>query len=131
MLGWLATVRKESGDADAALSTIDEALKEVDDVAGRAWEAELLRLRGDIVLAVHPDARNEAERCFRDAVDVAQRQTARSLELRASTSLARLLHGKGRSKEARELLAGAYGWFEEGFETADLSEAKALLDELG
>ena len=131
MLGWLATVRKESGDADAALSTIDEALKEVDDVAGRAWEAELLRLRGDIVLAVHPDARNEAERCFRDAVDVAQRQTARSLELRASTSLARLLHGKGRSKEARELLAGAYGWFEEGFETADLREAKALLDELG
>ncbi|HKC42560.1 MAG TPA: AAA family ATPase, partial [Burkholderiales bacterium] len=130
MLGWLATVQAETGDHESALWTIDVAFKHVNDVAGRAWEAELHRLRGDALLAARPDAVDDAERSYRDAVAVAQRQGARSLELRAATSLARLLRGQGRDDDARELLAPVYGWFTEGFATADLKEAQALLDEL-
>ena len=130
MLGWLATVQAATGDADAALSTIDEALKHINDTAGRAWEAELLRLHGDMLLAARPDAVHDAERSYRDAIAVAKRQRARSLELRATTSLARLLRGQGKADEARGLLAPIYGWFTEGLDTADPREAKALLDEL-
>lgn len=130
MLGWLATVQAETGDAETALSTIDEAFKHIDDVAGHAWEAELCRLRGNILLAAHPDAMDDAERSYMAAIAVAQRQRARSLELRAATSLVRLLRGQGRNDEARGLLAPIYAWFTEGFDTADLREAKALLDGL-
>jgi adenylate cyclase len=131
MLGWLATVQAQSGDPDTALSTIDDALKHVDDVSGHAWEAELLRLRGSTLLAARPAAVDEAEGSYRDAIAVAQRQGARSLELRAATSLARLLQSKGKSEQARGLLAPVYGWFTEGLDTADLREAKTLLDGLG
>jgi len=131
MLGWLATVQAQTGDHDAALWTLDVASKQVNDVAGRAWEAELCRLRGETLVATRPDAADDAERSFREAIAVAQRQGARSLELRAATSLARLLRGQGRHDEARGLLAPVYGWFTEGFDTADLKDAKALLDELG
>jgi class 3 adenylate cyclase len=130
MLGWLATVQAEVGDPETALWTIDVAFKHINDVAGRAWEAELYRLRGDSLLAARPDAVDEAERSYRDAVDVAQHQRARSLELRATTSLARLLRDRARSDEARRLLAPIYDQFTEGLDTADLREAKALLDEL-
>lgn len=130
MLGWLATVQAAIGDADAALSTIDEALKYINDTSGRAWEAELLRLRGDMLLAVRSDAVPDAERSYRDAIAVAQRQHARSLELRATTSLARLLRDQEKTDEARGLLATIYGWFTEGLDTADPRAAKALLDEL-
>jgi predicted ATPase len=71
-----------------------------------------------------------AELCFRTAIEIAQRQSARSMELRATTSLARLLAGSGRRDEARTMLAEIYNWFTEGFDTADLKDAKALLDEL-
>jgi class 3 adenylate cyclase/tetratricopeptide (TPR) repeat protein len=130
MLGWLATVQAATGDADGALSTIDEAMNHINDTAGRAWEAELLRLRGDMLLAARPDAVQDAELSYRDAIAVANRQRARSLELRAATSLARLLRGQGKADEARGLLAPIYGWFTEGLDTADPREAKALLDEL-
>ncbi len=72
----------------------------------------------------------EAEACFRQAIDVAQRQSAKSLELRAVVSLSRLWQSQGKKDEARQLLAEIYGWFTEGFDTADLKEAKALLDTL-
>jgi predicted ATPase len=72
----------------------------------------------------------EAERCFRTAIEIARRQSARSPELRATTSLARLLDEQGRREEARTTLAEIYGWFTEGFDTADLKDAKALLEEL-
>jgi predicted ATPase len=72
----------------------------------------------------------EATRCFRDAIELARRQSARSWELRASTSLARLLAKQGKRDEARAMLAEIYGWFTEGFDTADLKDAKALLDQL-
>jgi len=130
MLGWLATVQAMTGDPQSALATIDDAFRHIDDVAGRAWEAELLRLRGDILLAARPDAAADAESSYRGAIAVAQRQHARSLELRASTALARLLRGQGRGAEALRALAPIYDWFSEGFDTSDLREAKALLDQL-
>jgi tetratricopeptide (TPR) repeat protein len=128
--GWLVTVQVEIEDPEAALSTIDAALKYVNDVTGRAWEAELRRLRGDVLLVVNADAVDEAERSYNDAIAVAQSQGARSLELRATISLARLLRSQGRKAEAHERLALIRGWFNEGFETLDLKEAKALLGEL-
>ena len=93
-------------------------------------EAELYRLKGEVLLGrVTPDA-EEAERCFRQAVDIARRQSAKSLELRATTSLSRLLWRRGAREDARRLLGEVYTWFTEGFETADLKDARALLDAL-
>ncbi len=130
MLGWQATVQAETGDPAAALSTLDDALLQVNEIAGRAWEAELHRLRGDVALAARPDALDEAAASYRNAIAVAQRQNARSFELRAATGAARLLQRRGRKAEALGLLAPAYGWFTEGHDTADLRAAKALLDAL-
>jgi tetratricopeptide (TPR) repeat protein len=130
MLGWLATAQAETGDTEIALATIDEALQLVSDISGRAWEAELRRLRGDILLAARRDAADDAERSYKEAIAVAKTQQGHSLELRAATSLARLLHGQGRTTEARAQLAETFGWFSEGFDTADLIEAKELLARL-
>jgi class 3 adenylate cyclase/predicted ATPase len=130
MLGWLATLQAETGDAETALSTIDEALREINDVKGRVWEAELHRLRGSTLLAARPDAISAAEHSYKYAIAIAQCQHARSLELRATTSLSRLLQSQSRNEEARSLLASIYRWFTEGFDTLDLKEAKALLDDL-
>jgi predicted ATPase len=130
MLGWLATLQAETGDAETALSTIDEALREINDVKGRVWEAELHRLRGSTLLAARPDAIDAAEHSYKYAIAIAQCQHARSLELRATTSLSRLLQSQSRNEEARSLLASIYRWFTEGFDTLDLKEAKALLDDL-
>ena len=88
-----------------------------------------MRLKGEISRAQSASA--EAEACFRRAVEVAQRQGAKLLQLRAAASLARLWQSQGRFRQARELLAPLYDWFTEGFDTADLKDAKALLDELG
>jgi predicted ATPase len=91
-------------------------------IAYTQWiEADLLRRRGDLA---------EAEAAYRHAIEVAQRQQAKSWELRAATGLARLWQGQGKRGEARDLLAPVYAWFTEGFDTADLKDAKALLDEL-
>jgi len=86
------------------------------------------RVRGDLYLSIHDDGAAEAS--FREAISVAQHQSARAWELRAAMSLARLWRDQGKRDEARELLAPVYGWFTEGFDTLDLKEAKALLDEL-
>jgi predicted ATPase len=93
--------------------------------------AELYKIKGELLLMrVNPPDEAEAERCFRTAIDIARRQKARWCELRATTSLARLLKRQGKRDEARAMLAQIYGWFTEGFDTADLKDAKALLDEL-
>jgi len=97
----------------------------------RLWEAEVHRLRGVLLLRQTGTPQEKAEACFLQALDVARRQQAKSLELRAAMSLARLWQQRGKRAEARELLAPVYGWFTEGFDTADLQEAKALLTELG
>jgi len=130
MLGWLATVQLETGDADGALVTIDEATKGINDSAGRACEGEIQRLRGDAVLASRPDAVAEAERIYQDALSVTQRQHAHALALRVATSLARLLQTQRRDEEAYAILAPIHAWFTEGFDTADLREAASLLGAL-
>jgi predicted ATPase len=90
----------------------------------------MLRLKGELRLMGVPSATAEAERCFRDSLEVARAQAARWWELRTITSLARLLRDTNRRDEARAMLAEIYNWFTEGFDTADLKDAKALLDEL-
>ena len=93
-------------------------------------DPELLRLKGELLIALDPGAKADAEVAFCQAIDIAQRQSSKSWELRAATSMARLWRDQGRRDEARELLAPVYGWFTEGFDTLDLKEAKALLGEL-
>ncbi len=94
------------------------------------WEPEVHRLIGDLLLRRNPSAADRAEASYRRAIERARSQEARSWELRAATSLARLWRDQGKHAQARELLAPVYGWFTEGFDTADLKDAKALLDEL-
>jgi predicted ATPase len=96
---------------------------------GERWgEAELYRLKGELLLARSAEHHVEAETCFHQALDIARHQQAKSLELRAAMSLARLWQCQGKHAEAHALLAPLYGWFTEGFDTADLQEAKALLE---
>ena len=100
----------------------------------RWWEAELHRLQGELLLNAERGVRNAAltaEECFHQALAIARRQQAKSLELRAAMSLSRLWQQQGKRGEARKLLAPIYGWFTEGFNTGDLQEVKALLEELG
>ena len=101
----------------------------VDSTGERYWEVELHRLKGTLLLT--RSAEPQAEACFRQALDVARRQHAKSLELRAAMSLARLWQRQGKGAEAHELLAPVYGWFTEWFDTPDLQEARALLEGLG
>jgi predicted ATPase len=113
-----------------------EALTLVEETEERYWEAELYRLKGALLLKMGDSEQEggkvgETEECFQKALDVARRQQAKSLELRAALSLARLWQQQGKRTEAYDLLAPVYGWFTEGFETADLQDAKALLEELG
>ena len=96
----------------------------------RLWEAEVQRLTGELLLRQAVPDEEQAAACFQQALDVARRQQARSLELRAAMSLSRLWQRQGKRDEARELLAEVYGWFTEGCDTADLQEAKALRDAL-
>jgi predicted ATPase len=92
--------------------------------------ALLHHVKGELLLVENPSDVAEAEQCFRTAIEIARRQSARSEELRATTSLARMLRDTARRDEARAMLAEIYNWFTEGFDTSDLKEAKALLDEL-
>jgi predicted ATPase len=129
-IGLLAEAWGRTGRPAEGLRWLEEALATAARNRDRWYEAELHRLRGELLLAGHGSAA-EAEACFRRAIQAARRQGARSLELRAATSLARLWHGQDRRAEARDLLAPVHGWFTEGLDTPDLREAKLLLDELG
>ena len=113
------------------LKILAEALAAVDQSGARFYEAELYRLKGDLLLVQTSTghAVQEAEACFRQALTVARRQQAKWLELRAAISLSRLWQQQDKRDAARHLLAQIYGWFTEGFETPDLTEAKALLTE--
>ena len=116
------------GQAEEARLYIDEALSAVEATKERLWEAEVHRLAGEI--ARRAGDSGKAEECIGRALAVARAQRAKSWELRAATSLARLLRDQGRRTEAHDLLAPVYGWFTEGFDTRDLKEAKALHDVL-
>ena len=125
-LGWLAEACLEGLDSDEAGAVLAEAFAIVESKDERMWEPELFRLRGELKSANSVAAEDD----FRRAIEVARSQDARSLELRATTSLARLLDKQGKRDQARAILAEIYNWFTEGFDTADLKDAKALLDEL-
>jgi predicted ATPase/DNA-binding winged helix-turn-helix (wHTH) protein len=120
-----------TGQVAEGLAAVDQAIERSESSAERWCIAELLRVKGELILLENaPDAAAAAEDHFRQALDWARSQGAFSWELRAATSLARMWRNQGRAKEARELLAPVYDRFTEGFETADLKHAKALLDEL-
>jgi len=91
-------------------------------------EPEIHRVQGELLLACAPANPADAEACFRQAIDIARRQSAKSLELRAVLSLSRLYHQQGETEEVRPMLEEIYGWFTEGFDTVNLQEAKALLE---
>jgi predicted ATPase len=129
-LGLLARSCARAGRIDDALSVLATALDAAESMGERWFEAELHRMSGEYVIELRKNEEARAEACFCRAVSVAQRQNARLWELRASTSLARLWRDQGKRTEARDLLAPIYGWFTEGFDTPDLKDAKALLDEL-
>jgi class 3 adenylate cyclase/tetratricopeptide (TPR) repeat protein len=116
--------------ADDGLRAVGEGLRDLEG-GRRQWDhAELYRLKGELLLLQNTAATTEAESCFREAIEIARRQQAKSWELRATMSLARLLAKQGKRAEARAMLAEIYAWFTEGFDTADLKDAKALLEAL-
>jgi predicted ATPase len=128
MLAVLASAKVDLGKPDEGFELLEEALASTEVSSERWWLAELHRLRGRLLAA--RGQHDEGEACFRRAIEVSRGQRAKTLELRAATSLARLWSDRGRNAEARDLLAPIYGWFTEGFGTLDLKEARALLDEL-
>ncbi len=129
-LSYLARAYAELGQFGDAWRCIGDAMTTVETTKERLWEAEVHRIAGEIALmSPEPDAA-KAEQYFERALSVARQQQAKSWELRAAMSMARLWRDQGKKDEARELLAPIYGWFTEGFDTLDLKEAKALLDEL-
>jgi class 3 adenylate cyclase/predicted ATPase len=126
----LAQALAACGHHGEALSALREAAALVEETGERYVEAEIYRLEGNLLLAQSTNGAAEAESCYLKALEVARGQEARSLELRAASDLARLWAGRGERARAKDLLAPVYGWFTEGFDTPDLQEAKALLDEL-
>ena len=129
-LALLADVERRAGRYDQALAHLDRALRQVEDTGERWYEAELHRLRGELALRSGGDA-SAAEAAFHAALGLARRQVAKTWELRAAASLARLWAERGDRRKAHDLLAPVHAWFTEGFDTPDLIEAKALLDALG
>ena len=144
----LAATYGKAGRAEEGLTVLAEAWEVVSRTGERLGEAELYRLAGELSLRrgerekgrtgeeklahspIHPFAHSSPEECFQKAIEIARRQSAKSLELRATVSLARLWQQQGKHHEARDTLSEIYGWFTEGFDTKDLQEAKALLEEL-
>jgi predicted ATPase len=135
-LALLAQACEKGGQVEEGLIALTEALDLVNKTGERVWEAELYRLKGELTLKQSgvrgPESKveEEAEGCFQKAIDVARKQQAKSLELRAVMSLARLWQQQGKRPEAHQMLSEIYNWFTEGFDTKDLQEAKALLAEL-
>jgi predicted ATPase len=155
LLALLADAYVRDGQIEAGLGVLEEALVTADEHTERFYVAELHRLKGEFVLRKCQEAganlaprairngsaaddgapsqlllQTEAEACFQNALHIAQRQRAKLLELRAAMSLSRLWRQQGKRGAARQLLGEIYGWFTEGFETADLQEARILLEEL-
>jgi predicted ATPase len=126
----LAEALALAGKIEEGLATLDDALARAAASGERGWDAEIHRLCGELTARLPNPDPAKAEESFRTALAIARDQGTRGYELRAATSLARLWGEQGRRGEARDLLAPVYGWFTEGFDTADLKAAKALLDEL-
>ena len=129
-LSFLAKAYADAGQLGDAWRCIGEAVKAVETTKEKWFEAEIHRMAGEIALSGEPDA-TKAEAYFARALAIARGQQAKSWELRAATSLARLLAAQRKRYDGRALLSEIYNWFTEGLETADLKDAKALLEELG
>ena len=152
-LGALALGYERNGQTGEGLKVIDEALVLAEKNEERFYEAELHRLKGELTLqkskpsldqimtsqdksedtslrSLTPDPQAEAEACFLKAIEISRKQHAKSLELRATVSLARLWQRQGKKAEAHRILSEVYNWFTEGFDTKDLQEAKVLIEEL-
>jgi predicted ATPase len=128
-LARVADAYRRVGQTEEGLAALAEALVIGKRSGEHAWDAEVYRIKGELMLIQGADE-SEAEACFHQALEVARRQGAKSYELRTAVSLTRLLKRQGKTEKARTLLSEIYGWFTEGFDTADLQEAKALLKEL-
>ena len=127
----LAEACGEVGRFERGLEALTEALTIADEDEDRYCEAETYRLKGELLLKQNDSNVEQAENCFRRAIEIARKQSAKSWELRATMSLAqRLLAHQDRRDEARAMLTEIYNWFTEGFDTADLKDAKALLEQL-
>jgi predicted ATPase len=128
----LAEIYGKAGQPDAGLCALATALTTMETAGDQHCKAEVYRLQGELLQHVEDGVQSAVnpEACFRRALDIARQQQAKSFELRAAMSLARLWQSQGKRQEAYDLLAPIYGWFTEGFDTADLQEAKALLEEL-
>jgi predicted ATPase len=130
LLGLLAEGYLTCGQLAPALDTIERALSKAQNTGEHFFEAELHRIKGRTLLS-QPDPPLDAVRaCFERAIAVARSQNSKSYELRAALDLARLLRDEGKTREARDLVAGIYGWVTEGFDTPDLKDAKTLLSQL-
>jgi predicted ATPase len=130
-LSQLAEACMKTGRLDDGLSALTEALAAAEENENRHYEAETHGLKGELLLKQDDSNRAEAQNCFERAIAIARKQSAKSWELRSTMSLARLRAKQGHSEEACAMLANIYNWFTEGFDTADLIDAKALIDELG
>ena len=130
MLVALAEVCGKSGCTEEGLDLVAKGQEMGEQTGWRLMEAELHRVKGYLLMVTDSGKAEEAERCLRTAIDIARRQGARLYELRATVSVAGLLCDTGRREEARTMLTEIYNWFTEGFDTADLKNAKALLNEL-
>lgn len=119
----------KDGQTEQAYSVLTKELERVRDTGVRYYEAELHRIRGEVLLRRSAWSQKEAETCFHTAIDLSRHQGAKSLELRAIMSLGGLWQKQGKKEEARQMLREIYGWFTEGFDTADLKAAKELLKE--
>jgi predicted ATPase len=128
LLMWFADAYAMLGQPVEGLNCLAEAARIIETTEERISEAELHRMRGDLLIAT--GGRSAAEHSYRQALAVAERQSAKLFELRSASSLARLWRDQGRPTEARDLLAPVYAWFTEGFDAPDLIDAKALLAEL-
>jgi class 3 adenylate cyclase/predicted ATPase len=128
--GLLGLGLAQSGAVEEAVQTVAEALRKADQSQDFWWQAELHRIKGELTLALAGDHAAEAEAAFKEAIALARVQQAKSWELRAATSLARLWQGQGKIADARQLLGEVHGWFTEGFDTADLRNAATLLEQL-
>jgi len=126
-LGLLAEALALAGEVEEGLAVLAEALATAEASGARGNDAELHRLRGDLLRRLPSSDWTEVEACFRKALAIAREQGTRGFELRAAVNLARFVSDQGRHAEAKDLLAPVYGWFTEGFDTPDLKEAKALL----
>jgi predicted ATPase len=126
MASWLADTHAQSGDNEAALSIVEQTLSDLDEVTGRAWEAELYRQRAQLLLTLDRTKTSEAEGYLKVSIVVARHQSAKSLELRAASTLATLWRSQERFDEARALIEPIYSWFNEGTDTADLRRARDI-----